>query len=167
MLKQFVVVLCLAGASSFAPRGAPATQQLSVGSAADDCGHEGIDAFAAIQFEVVKQSLATFLKFWLMGAPVRGWQAVGELKAVHELTGSTAELFVDVGTRRVGVIADDGGDLGKIVQLSVFSHELFDELKDIAATPEAEPADRLCYPPSAVEAARDALPLPKMADDSS
>ena len=131
----------------------------------EDCDHAGIDAFAAVQFDDVKQSLGTFLKFWLMGAPVRGWQALGEMKAAHALSGATAEIFVDLDAQRVGVVGEDGGDLGKIVQLSVFSHKLFDELLDIAGTPEVEPKDRLCYPPAAVEAARAELPLPKMSDE--
>ena len=133
--------------------------------AVEDCDHAGIDAFAAVQFDDVKQSLGTFLKFWLMGAPVRGWQALGEMKAAHALSGATAEIFVDLDAQRVGVVGEDGGDLGKIVQLSVFSHKLFDELLDIAGTPEVEPKDRLCYPPAAVEAARAELPLPKMSDE--
>ena len=64
----------------------------------------------------------------------------------------------------MGLIASDGGDLGKMVQLSVLSHALFDELSDIASTAEVDPSDRLCYPPSAIETARAALPLPQRPD---
>ena len=35
-----------------------------------DCEHVGTEAYAAVQFEALKPSLRTFLKFWLMGKPV-------------------------------------------------------------------------------------------------
>ena len=97
---------------------------------------------------------------------MRGWRGVGELKAVQDDSGATAEIFVEPETNRVGLIADDGGgmELGKTVQLSVLAHALYDELKDIAGGPEVaevEPANRLCYPASAVDAAREQLPLPQ------
>mmetsp|Transcript_10981 Transcript_10981/g.33899 ORF Transcript_10981/g.33899 Transcript_10981/m.33899 type:complete len:169 (-) Transcript_10981:19-525(-) len=126
-----------------------------------DCAHEGIDAYCAIQFDSVKPSLSTFLKFWLMGKPVRGWEHTGEMNAVQPDSGAKATIFVDAETNRVGLVSSDDGELGKMVQLSVFAHALYDELQDIAAADEAKPQDRLCYPPKAVDAGRESLPLPQ------
>jgi len=162
------LALLIGAASAFAPHHAVVARQACVlqGDECIDGDHKGIDAYAAVQFESTKPSLRTLLKFWLMGAPVRGWRALGELKAVQDDTGAVAEIFVEVETNRVGLIADDGGglELGKTVQLSVLAHALYDELQDLAGgegVAEVKPEDRLCYPASAVEAARAQLPLPQ------
>ena len=144
------LALLIGVASAFAPPHAVVARQACVVQG-EECTHEGIEAYAAVQFEQTKPSLRTFLKLWLMGGPVRGWRGVGELKAVQDDSGATAEIFVEPETNRVGLIADDGGgmELGKTVQLSVLAHALYDELKDIAGGPEVaevEPAKRLCYP---------------------
>ena len=160
------LALFIGAAAAFAPPHAVVARQACVVHNGDECTHEGVDAYAAVQFESTKPSLRTFLKLWLMGGPVRGWRGVGELKAVQDDSGATAEIFVEPETNRVGLIASDGGgmELGKTVQLCVLAHALYDELKDIAGGPEVaevEPANRLCYPPSAVDAAREQLPLPQ------
>ena len=162
------LALFIGAAAAFAPPHAVVARQACVvqGEECVDGDHKGIDAYAAVQFESTKPSLRTFLKLWLMGGPVRGWRGVGELKAVQDDSGATAEIFVEPETNRVGLIADDGGgmELGRTVQLCVLAHALYDELKDIAGGPEVaevEPANRLCYPPSAVDAAREQLPLPQ------
>ena len=49
----------------------------------EECTHEGIEAYAAIQFEQTKPSLRTFLKLWLMGG-LSAAKGVGELKAVQD-----------------------------------------------------------------------------------
>ena len=144
------LALLIGVASAFAPPHAVVARQACVVQG-EECTHEGIEAYAAVQFEQTKPSLRTFLKLWLMGGPVRGWRGVGELKAVQDDSGATAEIFVEPETNRVGLIADDGGgmELGKTVQLCVLAHALYDELKDIAGGPdvaEVEPANRLCYP---------------------
>ena len=43
------------------------------------------------------------------------------------------------------------------LQLGLYAQALLDELDDLAKTDEAEPKDRLCYPPEAVASARGAL----------
>ena len=43
------------------------------------------------------------------------------------------------------------------LQLGLYAQALLDELDDLAKTEEAEPKDRLCYPPEAVATARASL----------
>ena len=114
------LALFIGAAAAFAPPHAVVARQACVvqGEECVDGDHKGIDAYAAVQFEQTKPSLRTFLKLWLMGGPVRGWRGVGELKAVQDDSGATAEIFVEPETNRVGLIADDGGgmELGKTVE---------------------------------------------------
>ena len=63
-----------------------------------------------------------------MGKPVRGWEHTGEMNAVQPDSGAKATIFVDAETNRVGLVSSDDGELGKMVQLSVFAHALYDEL---------------------------------------
>ena len=57
-------------------------------------------------------------------------------------SGATVEIFVETDTNRVGLMAADGGDLGKMVQLSVFAHALYDELLDLSSAAEVDAKDR-------------------------
>ena len=49
---------------------------------------------------------------------MRGWEATGELNARQPDSGATVEIFVETETNRVGLLCEDGGDLGRMVQLS-------------------------------------------------
>ena len=70
------LALFIGAAAAFAPPHAVVARQACVVQG-EECTHEGIEAYAAVQFEQTKPSLRTFLKLWLMGGPVRGWRGVG------------------------------------------------------------------------------------------
>ena len=61
------LALLIGVASAFAPPHAVVARQACVVHGDNECTHEGIDAYAAVQFEQTKPSLRTFLKLWLMG----------------------------------------------------------------------------------------------------
>ena len=114
--------------------------------------------FMSIQFDHVKPSIATLLKFWLMGGcgGVKGWAGTGELEAKHT-SGPVALIEVDVERATVSLLSRSDDSYNSKVQLGRYAAALLDELEGLAKTEEAAAADRLCYPPEAVEAARAAI----------
>ena len=111
------------------------------------------------KFSHVKKSLGTFLKFWLMGGcGAEGWAGIGELEAKHS-SGTLASIEVDVEQATVTLISKSEPSFNSSIQLSRYAAALLSELKTLASTEEAEAADRLCYPPEAVDMATDALTL--------
>ena len=60
------LALIIGATAAFAPHNAVVARQACVVQG-DECSHEGIEAYAAVQFEQTKPSLRTFLKLWLMG----------------------------------------------------------------------------------------------------
>ena len=108
-----------------------------------------------VKFSHVKKSLSTYLKFWLMGGcGAEGWTGTGELEVQHSSLGATASIQIDVEQATVSLIASLTPSSSGLPQLSQYSVVLLDELQRIANAEEAEPAERLCYPPEAVDAAR-------------
>ena len=57
------------------------------------------------QFAHVKPSVATFLKFWLMGGSADGWAGTGELEAQHSPSGTKASILVDVEQATVTLVS--------------------------------------------------------------
>ena len=112
---------------------------------------DGSAVFVA-SFSHVKSSLSTFLKFWLMGGcGVDGWSGTGELEAKHMPSGTAASIRVDVEEGTVALVASSAGGNPP---LGEYSTALLDELHALASTEEAAPADRLCFPPEAVDSVR-------------
>lgn len=111
-----------------------------------------------LQFSHVKQSLAAFLKFWLMGGcGAKGWSGTGELEAEHS-SGTKASIEVDVEKAKVTLISRSDPSYNSKVQLTRYAKVLLDELEGIATNEEAAAADRLCYPCEAIQMARASLP---------
>lgn len=103
-----------------------------------------------------KPALGTFLKFWSMGGEVGdGWKGSGELDFRHT---SGARCSVVIEPQAVRVVTPEVPSLPASLKLCLFCHALFDELTDLASTTEADPEERLAYPPSAIDDARAALP---------
>ena len=103
----------------------------------------------------MKQSLSTFLKFWLMGGcGAEGWAGTDELEAEHSPSGTKASIRIDVEQGTVSLISPSAPSAGGIPELSEYAIALLDELEKLACTEEAAAADRLCYPPEAASAAR-------------
>lgn len=112
-------------------------------------------AIFVVEFSHVKPSLATFLKFWLMGGcGVEGWAGTGELEAEHSPSGTRATIEVDTERGTVSLSSQSAPSAEGNAQLSGYAVALLDELDALAKTEEAAPADRLCYPPEAVDAVR-------------
>jgi hypothetical protein len=112
-------------------------------------------------FAHVKQSLATLLKFWLMGGcGAKGWSGTGELEAQHT-SGTRASIEIDVEHATVSLLSSSDGSYNSKVQLGRYAAVLLDELEGLSETAEAAAADRLCYPPEAVDAARASLVPPR------
>ena len=115
------------------------------------------DVFLRIGFSHVKKSLGTLLKFWLMGGcGAKGWAGTGELEAKHT-SGTQASIEVCEEHATVTLLSSSEPSHNKQRQLGRYAEALLDELEGLASTEEAAPADRLCYPPEAVEAARASL----------
>ena len=108
----------------------------------------------AAKFYHVKPSLATLLKFWLMGGcGAEGWSGTGELEAQHT-SGTQASIVVDVENATVSLRSTSEPSYNRNVQLSRLATVLLNELEGVARTEEAAEADRLCHPPEAVDSAR-------------
>ena len=106
------------------------------------------------QFSHVKKSLSTFLKFWLMGScGAEGWTGTGELEAKHS-SGTLATIDVDAEKATVSLSSQSAPSSVGNRALNQYAAALFDELESLAKTEEAAAADRLCYPPEAVDTAR-------------
>ena len=122
---------------------------------------ETTDVFVKVGFKHVKKSLGTFLKFWLMAGPgAKGWAGTGELEAQHT-SGTQASIEVCEEQATVTLLSKSEPTHNRQVQLGRYAAALFEELEALASTEEAAPADRLCYPPDAVDAARATLPPPR------
>ena len=106
------------------------------------------------QFAHVKPSVATFLKFWLMGGSADGWAGTGELEAQHSPSGTKASILVDVEQATVTLVSPSAASADGCPPLNQYAIALLDELESLAKTEEAAAADRLCYPPEAVDAVR-------------
>ena len=65
-----------------------------------------------------------------------------------------ALIEVDVERATVSLLSRSDDSYNSKVQLGRYAATLLDELEGLAKTEEAAAADRLCYPPEAVEAAR-------------
>lgn len=105
-------------------------------------------------FTHVKPALATFLKFWLMGGcGAEGWAGTGELEAQHT-SGTKASIQVDAEQASVTLVSQSAPSSDANRQLNGYAVALLDELESLAKTEEAAVADRLCYPPEAVDSAR-------------
>mmetsp|Transcript_82235 Transcript_82235/g.232829 ORF Transcript_82235/g.232829 Transcript_82235/m.232829 type:complete len:181 (-) Transcript_82235:466-1008(-) len=128
------------------------------GGVGGDGDSGGAVVFTA-EFGHVKQSLSTLLKFWLMGGcgDADGWNGTGELEAQHAPTGTLASIEIDVGAGTLKLTSKSAPSLVGNLQLGLYAQALLDELDDLAKTDEAEPKDRLCYPPEAVATARESL----------
>ena len=107
-----------------------------------------------VKFYHVKSSLATLLKFWLMGGcGAKGWTGTAELEAKHA-SGTTASIVIDVEAATVSLISTTEPSYNKNVQLGRYAAVLLDELEAVARNEEAAEADRLCHPPEAIGSAR-------------
>ena len=107
------------------------------------------------KFSHVKPSVSTFLKFWLMGGcGAEGWAGTGELEALHEPSGTKASILVDTEQSTVSLLSPSAASSEGNPALNLYAIALLDELESLAKTEEAEAADRLCYPPEAVDAVR-------------
>jgi len=112
-------------------------------------------AIFVIQFAHVKKSLSTFLKLLLMGGcGADGWAGIGELEAQHSPSGARASVEVDVEAATVSLLSESPTSADGNRALSAYAVALLDELDALARTEEAAAADRLCYPPEAVDSAR-------------
>ena len=110
--------------------------------------------FMVVSFEHVKESLATFLKFWLMGGcGAVGWSGTGETNAKHT-SGTEASIEIDVEKSTVTLRSASEDSYNTRRQLSRYATALLDELEGLAKTEEAAEADRLCYPSAAADSAR-------------
>ena len=110
--------------------------------------------FMVVQFEHVKESLSTFLKFWLMGGcGAVGWSGTGELEAKHT-SGTEASIVVDVERATVTLRSTSDDSYNTKRQLGRYATQLLDQLDELAKTEEAAESDRLCHPPAAVDSAR-------------
>jgi hypothetical protein len=118
---------------------------------------EGSAVFVA-KFSHVKKSLSTLLKFWLMGGcgelDTEGWSGIGELDAQHSPSGTRASIQIDVEHATVSLVSQSSPSVDGNMQLNRYAAALLDELESLAKTEEAAAADRLCYPPEAVDTAR-------------
>lgn len=123
----------------------------------DDEVPRGAEVFVVVKFAHVKPSIATFLKFWLMGGcGAKGWSGTGELEAKHT-SGTVASIEIDVDEATVSLLSTSDASYNSQVQLGRYATALLDELEGLAKTEEAAADDRLCYPPEAVDAARASL----------
>lgn len=110
--------------------------------------------FMKVSFTHVKDSLSTFLKFWLMGGcGAIGWAGTGELNAKHT-SGTLASIDVDVDASTVTLLSVSEDTYNTKRQLARYATALLDELEGLSKTEEAAAADRLCYPPQAIDSAR-------------
>lgn len=137
-------------------------KKLRAAAAAAEASDGGLEASPVFicKFDHVKPSLATLLKFWLMGGcGAKGWSGTGELEAQHT-SGPKAMIEIDADQSAVTLIALADDSYNSKVQLSRYATALLDELEGLAKTEEAAPADRLCYPPEAVDTARASLVPP-------
>eukprot|EP00322_Chrysochromulina_rotalis_P020483 CAMPEP_0115838556 /NCGR_PEP_ID=MMETSP0287-20121206/5788_1 /TAXON_ID=412157 /ORGANISM="Chrysochromulina rotalis, Strain UIO044" /LENGTH=187 /DNA_ID=CAMNT_0003292083 /DNA_START=186 /DNA_END=749 /DNA_ORIENTATION=- len=107
------------------------------------------------EFSQVKSSLATFLKFWLMGGcGAEGWVGTGELEAQHSPSGTQASIQIDVDRGTVALLSQTAPSSEGNAHLNQYAIALLDELDELARTEEAVATDRLCYPPDGVDRAR-------------
>ena len=118
-------------------------------------------AVCVVSFAHVKTSLATFLKFWLMGGcGVRGWSGTGELEAKHT-SGTCASIQIDSEQATVSLLTTSDKSYNSKVQLQRYAKAMLDELQNIASAEDVEADNRLCYPPEAIDTARASLPPPR------
>tara|TARA_B110001452_G_scaffold142475_1_gene118487 strand:+ start:812 stop:1420 length:609 start_codon:yes stop_codon:yes gene_type:complete len=108
------------------------------------------------KFSHVKPALSTFLKFWLMGGcgELEGWAGTGELEALHSASGTTSSILVDAEQSTVSLTSPSAASSEGNPALNEYAIALLDELETLAKTEDAPTADRLCYPPEAVDSIR-------------
>jgi len=107
------------------------------------------------KFSHVKKSLSTFLDLWLMGGcGAEDWAGLGELEARHTPSGTQASIRVDVDQALVSLVSSSAPSSEGNPHLGRYATALLDELQALAKTEDAKAADRLCYPPEAVDTVR-------------
>ena len=112
-----------------------------------------------VSFSHVKPSLATFLKFWIIGGcGVEGWSSTGnsndELEAQHSPSGTMASIKIDAEKATVSLVSPSAASSEGNNDLSQYASAVLDEMETLAKTEEAAEADRLCFPPDAVGPSR-------------